>query len=109
MNIDDAIEMLTKTVCSETSRSWAYTDAVGAVLFEIERLRLTEKELRAKLELLNGTAASKLQKHNEEMEEYKKQVIRLREEGKSWAMIAELTGINQSTVRSWVRNNKTSK
>lgn len=62
--------------------------------------------LNAKLELLNGTAASKLEKHNAEMEEYKKQVIALREEGKSWAMIAELTGINVSTVRSWVRNAK---
>lgn len=109
MHIHDAIEMLTTAVSGETRRSWAYTDAVGAALFEIERLRSAEKELRAKLELLNGTAASKLQKHNEEMEEYKKQVIRLRDEGKSWAMIAELTGINQSTVRSWVRNNKTSK
>lgn len=109
MHINDAIEMLTTAVSGETSRSWAYTDAVVEVLCEIERLRGAEKKLRAKLELLNGTAASKLQKHNEEMEEYKKQVIRLRDEGKSWAMIAELTGINQSTVRSWVRNNKTSK
>lgn len=109
MNINDAIEMLTKAVSGETGKSWAYTDAVGEVLFEIERLRTVEKALTAKLELLNGTAASKLQKHNEEMEEYKKQVIRLRNEGKSWAMIAELTGINQSTVRSWVRNAKTAK
>lgn len=62
--------------------------------------------LNAKLELLNGTAASKLEKHNAEMELYKAQVIKLREEGKSWAMIAEITGINVSTVRSWVRNAK---
>lgn len=62
--------------------------------------------LNAKLELLNGTAASKLEKHNAEMELYKAQVIKLREEGKSWAMIAEVTGINVSTVRSWVRNAK---
>lgn len=64
------------------------------------------EDMLAKLELLNGTAASKLEKHNAEMEGYKKQVIALREEGKSWAMIAELTGINVSTVRSWVRNAK---
>ncbi len=74
-----------------------------------DAINVAFKDLAYKLELLNGTAASKLQKHNEEMEEYKKQVIRLREEGKSWAMIAELTGINQSTVRSWVRNTKTAK
>ena len=60
----------------------------------------------ARLELLNGTAATKLEKHNTEMEQYKKQVIELRNEGKSWAMIAEITGINVSTVRSWVRNSK---
>ena len=63
-------------------------------------------EMRARLELLNGTAATKLEKHNTEMEQYKKQVIELRNEGKSWAMIAEITGINVSTVRSWVRNSK---
>lgn len=63
-------------------------------------------DLTARLELLNGTAATKLEKHNTEMEQYKKQVIELRNEGKSWAMISEITGINVSTVRSWVRNSK---
>ncbi|WFD55467.1 helix-turn-helix domain protein [Escherichia phage Ioannina] len=109
MNINEAIEVLSNAIRGETGKSWYYTNAVGTLLFEVSRLSRVEKELTAKLELLNGTAASKLQKHNEEMEEYKKQVIRLREEGKSWAMIAELTGINQSTVRSWVRNTKTAK
>lgn len=109
MNINEAIEVLSNAIRGETGKSWYYTNAVGTLLFEVSRLSRVEKELTAKLELLNGTAASKLQKHNEEMEEYKKQVIRLREEGKSWAMIAELTGINQSTVRSWVRNAKTAK
>lgn len=109
MNINEAIEVLSNAIRGKSGKSWYYTNAVDTLLFEVSRLSRAEKELTAKLELLNGTAASKLQKHNEEMEEYKKQVIRLRAEGKSWAMIAELTGINQSTVRSWVRNNKTSK
>lgn len=109
MNINEAIEVLSNAIRGETGKYWYYTNAVNTLLFEVSRLSRVEKELTAKLELLNGTAASKLQKHNEEMEEYKKQVIRLREEGKSWAMIAELTGINQSTVRSWVRNTKTAK
>lgn len=109
MNIKEAIEVLSNAIRGEAGKSWYYTNAVDTLLFEVSRLSRAEKELTAKLELLNGTAASKLQKHNEEMEEYKKQVISLRNEGKSWAMIAELTGINQSTVRSWVRNNKTSK
>ena len=71
-----------------------------------EELIAYAEGLHAKLELLNGTAATKLEKHNAEMELYKAQVIKLREEGKSWAMIAEITGINVSTVRSWVRNAK---
>lgn len=81
-------------------------ESAEIITSHIVNLEEKNKALLARLELLNGTAATKLEKHNAEMEEYKKQVIALRDEGKSWAMIAELTGINMSTVRSWVRNAK---
>lgn len=106
MKTEDAIKQLQEVMSGANGRNWGYGSAVESLMFAYFAQRDQNRELKAKLELLNGTAASKLEKHNAEMEEYKKQVIALREEGKSWAMIAELTGINVSTVRSWVRNAK---
>lgn len=90
----------------ELVRQGAIVRVVDEIDVAFTVLHSENAELRARLELLNGTAATKLEKHNTEMEQYKKQVIELRNEGKSWAMIAEITGINVSTVRSWVRNSK---
>lgn len=104
MKTEDAINNL--QIAMTTIPEWEHFDAVSSLMIAYLAQRDQNREMSAKLELLNGTAASKLEKHNAEMEEYKKQVIALREEGKSWAMIAELTGINVSTVRSWVRNAK---
>lgn len=99
MKLEDAVAELKKATSTQTSRQWAFFYSVSTVLAALE-------EAQAKLELLNGTAATKIEKHNAEMEKYKAEVIKLREEGVSWAMIAERTGINASTVRSWVRNAK---
>ena len=103
MNIEDAIKTLQE---ASVNRAWHYGPAVETLMTAYFAQRDQNLDLNARLELLNGTAASKLEKHNAEMELYKAQVIKLREEGKSWAMIAEITGINVSTVRSWVRNAK---
>ncbi|ENA0938146.1 helix-turn-helix domain-containing protein [Escherichia coli] len=66
--------------------------------------------LENELELLKGGAIAAVRKSEEaarEMaaarEKYAPVVKRLREDGLSWNQIADMTGINRSTIRQWAK------
>lgn len=77
---------------------------------EINAMKDDIRHMRTELDLLKGGALEVVRKSEEaarEMaiarEKYAPVVKRLREEGLSWNQIAEMTGINRSTIRQWVK------
>lgn len=66
--------------------------------------------MRTELDLLKGGAIEAVRKSEEAAREmtlarakYAPVIKRLREEGLSWNQIAEMTGINRSTIRQWAK------
>ena len=83
---------------------------LGNALDKMDDLEEEMEQMRNELDLLKGGALEAVRKSEEaarEMtiarEKYAPVVKRLREEGLSWNQIAEMTGINRSTIRQWAK------
>lgn len=86
------------------------SEIIVALINEITGSYNELNDLYAELDLLKGGAIAAVRKSEEaarEMaiarEKYMPVVKRLRAEGLSWNQIAEMTGINRSTIRQWAK------
>ena len=83
---------------------------LGEASAEIGEMREEKRRVRAELDLLKGGAIEAVRKSEEAAREmavarakYAPVIKRLREDGLSWNQIAEMTGINRSTIRLWAK------
>lgn len=88
----------------------ALMGALSSYMQSNDKLSDELANMKAELDLLKGGALEAVRKSEEAAREmaaarakYAPVVKRLREEGLSWNQIADMTGINRSTIRLWAK------